>query len=351
MDVAVFLTILNGCNPASVPEPEKCEGIGPPVMAHADSSRNTSVSTWRFLVTDDGLYALGEGTSYGTEGPIYTTNDNGQTWSPFYAPVATRELAGNGNLLYALTSKSELWSRRAADKEWSLIRRDSPYAFLYGVILGRKGTTCITGAGEIIFLDQQGKMLEHFQAPSRSVFARSSFATPDEQQIIVEASPFTVFVFDIAHRKLMPWTEGLNPNLPDNLFGACKVAQHGNKYLLNYYDGIYVADGFSKPWRRLSKRVTQEDLFRGNFCRTLCSFDASTDRWLMADEAGIYLMQGQNQERRVWSQQGDECALIADIVPYAGRYYVSFIRLKPNVLGIALSGDLSDIEVLRFPEK
>ncbi len=317
------------------------------------------MTTWRFLVANDRLYAIGSGSSYGTEGPIYTTDDFGHTWTRLEAPKATCDLAGDGRVLYALTSTGDLWTKAPSDKAWSRLRRSSGNGYLYSVLVSRAGTICLAGSEEIVLLDSRGNLIERFPAPrgssadplSRTLFVRAFFATSDEEHIVIEANPFAVFVLDLTNRTLAGWTEEMNSEREDGLHGACRVAHHGNRFLMSSHDGIYVAEGLLKPWRKLlSMGGAYEELLRGNFCRAFSSIDASTDRWLMADGTGIYVMQGQKQGRRVWAEEEGDCHLVLDIIQYRGRYFVSFARLASDAIGIVLQADLSGVQTLRLAE-
>jgi hypothetical protein len=359
----VLVLFITACSSSGPPrEVSEPDGAGTTTQQQTmlTETEKGPVTTWRFVVANDRLYAIGSGSSYGTEGPIYTTDDFGDSWSRLDAPKATRDLAGDGRVLYALTSTCEVWSRAPGDKAWSHLRRGSGNGYLYSILVGKAGIICLTGIEEILLLDSRGKLIERLATPgrppadllSKTLFGRAFFADADEKQIVVEANPFTVFVVDLPNRTLVRWTDGMGSKSEGGVCGPCRVEHHGSGFLMNSHDGIYIAEGLLKPWRKvLSMGGDYESLLRGNFCRAFSSLDASTDRWLMADGAGIYAMQGSRQERKVWAEEEGDCHLVLDIQPFQGRYYVSFARLTGDTIGTVVPTNLSNVQTLHLTKQ
>ena len=312
---------------------------------------------YRFFATDGRIYALENGGGYGNEGPLYASDDVGQTWTKANTPDATCDLTGNGRESFALTSKGEIWNRVGNDEPWKLLKQGSSTAFgpreyLYHVSASKEGTVCVAANKELWLLDRSGKLVKRFSSPKSSAspgkerFLRAWFADADEQKLIVEASPFAVYVLDLPKQELISWTDGVKGEPPGGMHGPCRVIQHGDRYLMSTHDGVYIADGLLMPWRRLTQSVDLDDYLRQQFCRAFCSFDSAEDQWLMADGAGIHLMRGGKKLRTVFTDKPDEHDLIQDITLHEGRYFVSFYRLKEGVLGVVLSEDLSSWKTL-----
>ena len=335
--VATLLAVVAGCNWSTTPQKK----MG------------------RFFVTGGRLYVLLGNGSYGSEGDVYTTDDSGRTWTKADVPQSTCDLASNAQERFALTSKGEIWWKGAGEEAWTALKRGQSTMFgkqeyLYSILAAKDGTLCVATNEDLRIMDRNGKLLTRLPSPKwstapmdRELFCRVLFASDDEREVILETDPFSLYVVDLAKPKLQPWTDGIEGERPDGMYGACKVIRHGDGFLMSCHDGVYMADGVLKPWRRVSsKRTTPDDYLRQEYCRAFCSFDASKEQWLMADGSGIHLMEGGRKLRTVFEDKADDHDLIVDITPHDGKYFVSFARLKPGVLGVALSGDLSRCETL-----
>lgn len=314
------------------------------------------------MVAGGRMYALLSGGSYGSEGPIYTTEDSGRTWAKTNYPTATCDLTADGSSLFSLTSNGEIWTKPTGDDRWNVLKRRSAASlgqreYLYGILASTEGTLCVTAATELWLLDRNGNFLERLQSQKtsstplgRELFVRAWFASDDEKKIIVEANPYAVYVLDLPERTLTRWSEGVEIRHPDGMTGPARVIRHGDGFLMSTYDGVYEADGLQEPWHRVSKPMASNDGGAQMHCRAFCSFDPSSGQWLMADGVGIHVMQRGEKLRTVFTDGPDEHDLILDITPYDGRYFVSFARLKKDALGVVLAGDLSQWETLSLPE-
>lgn len=332
------------------------------VLGGCGWAQPSAITSSRFLVADGRLYARLSGGAYGTKGPLYATDDAGRTWIDAKAPKATYDLASNGEECVALTTAGEIWSKPARDGMWTLLKRSGSTEFgrpdyLYGVVVAKDGTLCVLEGEGIRLLDRTGHELKRFPARQgssspldRELYSRVWCSGPDEREAIVEASPFAVYVVDLPKRTLTRWTDGLSDRRPEGLYGPCRVVRHGDGFLAVNHDGVYIADGLLKPWRELWKPLVDDDDLGTAYCRALCTFDSSNDKWLLADDSGIHLMHRAKKLRTVFMDKVDEHDLILDIIPFEGRYFVSFARLKEGVLGIVLSGDLSHWETITIGE-
>jgi hypothetical protein len=322
------------------------------VLAGCGWSQPSPPKQSRFLVDDGRLYAL-------LDGDTYTTDDAGRTWIDATAPKATYDLTSNGQETFAITMTGEIWSKRGRDGMWTVLKRSGSTGFgqrqhLYSLVAAKDRTLCVLAEDGIRLLDRTGHELERLpgrQGSSspldRELYWRVRFAGPDQREAIVEASPFAVYVLGVSQRTLTRWTDGMSERRPPGLWGPCRVVRHGDGFLADNHDGVYVADGLLKPWRALWKPLVDDDGLGTADCRALCTFDSSNDQWLMADTSGIHLMHRAQKLRTVFVDKMDEHDLILDITPFEGRYFVSFARLKEGVLGIVLSGDLSHWETIR----
>src|SRR5579863_109329 len=163
---AIWLTLVAGCGFTTVPQQEACN----------------------FFVADGRLYALQSDASYGTEGPVYASDDGGQTWTKAKTPEATCALAASGGESFALTSKGEIWKRLAGDESWTLLKQGHSAAFasreyLYDVSVSKDGTVCVAACEELWLLDRSGQRTQRFGSPERSssplgreMFLRTCFA-------------------------------------------------------------------------------------------------------------------------------------------------------------------------------
>ncbi len=286
------------------------------VLAGCGWSHPGAPTTSRFLVADGRLYGLLGGGAYGTKGPLYTTDDAGRTWIDAKAPRATYDLTSNGQESFALTTAGEIWSKPDRDGKWALLKRYVPTEFgqpehLYSVAAAKDGTLCVLAREGVRLLDRTGHELVRLPARQessspldRELYHRVRFAGPDEREAIVEASPFAVYVLGLPKRTLTRWTEGMSESRPEGLYGPCLVVRHGDGFLAANHDGVYVADGLLKPWHSLWKPLVGDDDLRTADCRALCTFDASNDQWLMADDSGIHLMHREETAISLCGQNG-----------------------------------------------
>ncbi|HEX5446777.1 MAG TPA: hypothetical protein VFW87_23365 [Pirellulales bacterium] len=257
----------------------------------------------------------------------------------------------------------EIWKKPAEGDRWSILKRRSGAGlgqreYLYHILASKNGTLCVTAAAEILLLDRNGADLQRVKPPHQSsttlrreLFFRAQFAADEEAKIIVEANPYTVYVLDLRKGALTRWNDGVETLPPDGMAGPARIVPHGDGFLMSTYDGVYVADGVLEPWRRISKPTEPDDYVAQKYCRAFCSMDAPTNQWLMADGAGIHVMQEGEKMRTVFVDKPDQHDLVLDITPFGGNYFISFARLKGDTLGVRLAGDLSHWESLSLAEK
>jgi hypothetical protein len=303
--------------------------------------------TWRFVTANDRLFAIEEGNGYGTERSVHTSDDLGESWRPFDAPARTHSLAGDGHELFALTSTGEIWRRGDDRQPWTVIKRGARREYLYGILASSAGKLIVTEMDAVTIYDRDGTVLHRFASPNNSAgplererFVDSQLADADERHVIVEANPYALYVIDLDEAKLVPWAEGLDARPPQGLHGPCRVCRHGDRYLLRSHDGIHVADGLLQPWRPLVQ--PSGGFMTAGPYRSLLSFDADRDQWLLADNRGIQLMRGGQEVKTVFADRPDPHDLIQQITPYRDEFFVSFYRLKDGCVGVRLAGDLSD---------
>src|SRR3954471_913401 len=117
--------------------------------------------SYRFQVANRRLYAIETGSSYGAEGPVYTTDYVGNTWRQIEFPANTYLLSGNGTDLFALTSDGTVWRGSQEGKPWtSVISLDGKYH--YSILADNGGGFLVGGLNELTWHDKDGKLLRRF---------------------------------------------------------------------------------------------------------------------------------------------------------------------------------------------
>lgn len=257
------------------------------------------------------LYVIEIDNAFGTVPAVYAIDGTGVVRIETDVPGNTISLAAGGGELFALTSNGEVYRRPLDGHDWTRIRRGTASAFtqpeyLYSILASSDGTIYLTGIANILVLDRAGVLQKTISTPEPFVnvldsvgFVRAAFATDDERQIVIEATPYHVYVLDATTHQLKPWMDGIEGR-PEFVHGPGRVVRHGDQFLMHVHDGLYVADGLLQPWRRKLVAEKPEDLVANQYCRGFCSLDAADDRWLMADGAGIHVMQGAKRLQTVY---------------------------------------------------
>jgi hypothetical protein len=317
--------------------------------------RNTTDTTFRFVVANDRLFAIQGGSSYGTEAAVYTTDDGGRTWREFDAPAKTLTLGGNGNVLLSLTSRNEVWRLSSDNSEWERLA-SLPGTHHYSILVDNSGDFLIGGINELTWHDQSGELLRKFAVnrprDEHILFGDATFVDDAQDRVLVQANPFSVYLLTIASGEMELWTSELSPVLSE-YSGTDRVQRFGKGYLVAGYDGVYVADGLNKPSQKIHEFRRVGNL-NDEFCRDIAS-GSEADQWLLATNEGIRLFRGTQLVRTVFSDSNgdlpnqDDHDLILQVVPFDGAYFVSFARLKNRAIGVRLSGDVERWEAMRLP--
>ena len=303
----------------------------------------SSEEHYSFIVANDQLFAVRHGGYYGTESGVFTTSDDGQTWAAFNAPAKTLTLCGHEGVLFALTSKAELFRKPEGSSTWTRIWSGTARRHTYDVDCAPSGELYVTSAEGIIVLSPDGAVVREYAAPRETLYVGAFFA--DDRHLVVSCNPFRCAVVDTVAGTLRDWNEGFSPLADDGLRGPCDIKQHGTRFLAGQRDGIYISDGLMKPWSILNDEIRHEGL-KNEFCRDLCTLDGS-DQWLVATGSGIHLMKGSEKQHTVFEDVKDDHGLILRITPYRSNYFVSFARLN-NSIGVRLDGDLESWHTMRL---
>ncbi|MCA9100625.1 MAG: hypothetical protein KDA63_05735 [Planctomycetales bacterium] len=305
--------------------------------------------TYRFVVASDHLYAIEEGTFYGSEQAVYATNDLAEHWNKIGAPHKTCALAGNESSIFALTSLGGVSRTRVGSDSWTQIKPGKGQSeYLYHICADSTGRIATIGAEVITVYDEDGTVAQTFHSDTSSgLFVSAFFSGHDERFLIVEANPFSVFVVDLKTNKIKSWEDGFESPPPPELRGPSRVRPHGDRFLASLHDGIYVSSGMFKPWQKLSGDFKHEDsVLGGSFCRDLVSHNAEADEWLIATNSGIQLMKESSQVRTVFVDKRDDHELILGVTPFEDCYFVSFARLRNGCIGVRIAKDLSSSQAL-----
>jgi hypothetical protein len=155
---------------------------------------------------------------------------------------------------------------------------------------------------------------------------------------------------------MTPWTDGLRPTRIGHS-GSGKIRPYGKGFLLDHTDGVFDAPAFRQPWRILTTEFQLTDALDSELCRDLVSYDPASQRWLLASNSGIHLIEGSRVVRTVFTdsathhENGDDHDLILQIVPFREYFFVSFARLKNNAIGVRLEHDLAHWKTIRNTPK
>jgi hypothetical protein len=309
--------------------------------------------TYRFVVANDRLFAIEQGSSYGTEQAVYTTDDLGDDWTAIDAPHRTCALAGNGRDIFALTSRGGIWCRRFEANSWTEIKPGTGRSeYLYSIAADSSGRIATTGPDAVTLYDNGGTVLHRFSSDVASdLFVNAFFCGDKDEYLVVESNPFSVFVVDLQAENMQRWNDGFESAPPTGLSGPCRVRPHGDQFLASRHDGVYVASGLLQPWQKLSEEIRHDDYLGGGFCRDLVSHEASTDAWLVAKDSGIHVMKGSSQEETLFDDSEDDHDLILSITPFRKHYFVSFARLRNGCVGARISRDLSSWQALYLRQR
>ena len=308
---------------------------------------------YRFVVANDRLFAIEQGTSYGTERAVYATDDLGEHWTAIDAPRKTCALAGNGTGIFALTSRGGIWRKGLNSNSWGQIKPETGRSeYLYSIAVDSGERIATTGKDAVTLYDTGGTVLHRFSSDTPTdLFVNAFFCGEGDEFLVVEANPFKIFVVDLQAGQMRRWNEGLESGPPTGLSGSCRVRPHGDRFLASRYDGIYLAAGLLEPWQKLSGEIRHDDYLGGNFCRDLVSHDAQADAWLVAKNTGIHLMTASTEGETVFADAEDDHDLILAMAPFQQHYFVSFARLRDGCVGVRISEDLSNWQPLYLSEK
>lgn len=300
--------------------------------------------SYRFVVANAQLFAIANRHAYGTEQGVLVSADLGGSWLPFSAPDKTRNLCGDGNTLFALTSKGEVWRKPASGSDWTRFwSSHGSYRRTYDIDIGPAGQLFITACDAIVVVNDQGKVTHEYSTSGDEFFVRSSIV--GDQHLIIECNPFAIAVLDTEQHRVIPWNDGFSTLLDDGLTGPCRVRRHGTRFLASRADGVYVADRILQPWNMLTDEFRLEGL-NSEFCRDLASLDADHDRWLIATDSGIHIMNGSVRGRTVFEDTDDDHNLILTMTEFKNSFFISFARLR-NAMGVRLPKDLSQWQTTR----
>lgn len=304
---------------------------------------------YRFDVANGTLFAIESvDGSYGSERAVYVTYDSGETWEPFEAPAKTVDLAGNGWSLYALTSDGDLWGHHGDPRGWHVINDDARARdYLYSLDVDSSFRIVTAGKDAVTLYDPEGNLLAKYTSESdRSGFLSARFFGDDEQILLVEGTPFLLYVIDLQSRDMKLWNEGFRIAPPEGMSGPAQVREYGDGFLASTYDGIYFSPGLLEPWEPLTEELDLSKYVAGYFCRDLASHHPEQDEWLMARNAGIYLMHESTEEELIYEDVADDLDLIDAITAFEDHYFVSFHRHQKGKMGVRIGQDLKDVKVL-----
>jgi hypothetical protein len=323
------------------------------VAASVGCGQQEPPAMYRFAVANDRLFAIEQGTSYGTERAVYATDDLGDRWTVVDAPRKTCALAGNGTGLFARTSLGGIWRKGLNSNSWTRVKPETGRSeYLYSIAVDSRNRIATAGKDLVTLYNTDGAVLHGFNSDSPTdLFVNALFSGEDDEFLIVEANPFKIFVVDLRAGQMQRWDEGFESAPPVGLSGACRIRLHGDRFLASRHDGIYFAAGLLEPWQKLSSEIRHDDYLGGNFCRDLVSHDAETDAWLVAKNSGIHLMKATTQGETVFADVEDDHDLILAITPFRQYYFVSFARLSNDCVGVRISEDLSRWQSLYLSEK
>lgn len=303
---------------------------------------------YRFDVANDTLFAIASNPSSLAQIAVYQSDDLGETWMLSDVPAETRDLAGNGHDLYALTSNSDIWVLGEGSTGWQVFNDEARASdYLYKIDVDTSGRVVSGGKDGLRLYDQEGRVTSKYDSEDRwHILGNARFLSGDEQILLAEADPFQLYVIDLRTQEQILWTEGFRTSPPEGLHGPCRVREHGDGFLVSTYDGIYFAPGLLEPWQPLTQELDLSKYFAGYFCRDLTSHYPEQDEWLMARNAGIYLMHESTEEELIYEDVADDLDLIDAITPYRDHYFVSFNRHQNGLMGVRISQDLKEVKVL-----
>ena len=307
--------------------------------------------SYRFEIANNQLFAIeSSGGGYGTESGVLTTVDAGDSWKRFSESAHTFAISGNGSELLALTTNSQVWRQTKLDASWSLVAT-LPDRYNYSLLVDRAGRFLVGGNDVAVWYAQDGTVLHRFTA-SPAQFGPAYFVGDDQQQVLIEANAYSVFVLDLATGNISPWSKGLQPT-PANHRGPGNLRPFGNRYLLSRMDGVFEADGLSNEWRLITDQFAITEALDTELCRDLIEHDPKSKQWLVASNAGVHLMEGDKLVRTVLPDSAtappasDDTDLILQIVPFQDYYFISFARLKNGEVGVRLNRDLTKWKTMR----
>jgi hypothetical protein len=314
---------------------------------------------YRFVAANDRLFAIEMGSGYGTEVAVYVTDDVGDTWRRTDFPAKTLSIAGNGVELFALTSDGMVWCQSQDERPWTLVTSlDGDHQ--YSLLADKQGRFLVSGINRLTWHAEDGEVLREFEVDRINgvnvLFGDAQFISKDEQRVVVEANPDSVFVVELQEGTLSAWSDGL-PEVPTNVGGIGHVRPFGSRFLLGRGDGVFQAASLGEPWRLLTSEFRITDALDTELCRDLIVYDPQDQQWLIATNAGIHLMEGKRILRTVFRDTttnhatADDHGLIMQIVPFRGYFFVSFVRLKNNAMGVRLNHSLDDWQTMRNTAK
>lgn len=319
-------------------------------------TRSVQLPWYRFIAANNQLFAIEIADAYGTEQGVYVTRDLGATWDVVESPSKVCALAGNGERLVVATSTGEVWHKKTDDMNWTKLWRSGvAHPYYYCVLLSKSGDTFVVGKDSVLWINSLGKLVHEFSKPAplsdhEELLFNATFANDEEKQLIIEASPFAIYVLDLESRKLSPWTD-VEGGTPSNLDGPGRVRPLGSQFLLSHPSGVHISNGLLEQWKMLNPAIRKDDTIGGNFCRDLFSHSSAPEQWIVATNAGVHLMDGADEVRTIYTDKPGDHYLIREFTQHEGHYFVSFARLTNDCMGIRLSPDLSIWHPVRMVRK
>ncbi len=290
---------------------------------------------YHFFVVNNKLFALRDKGSYGTGAGLISTEDEGVTWSDYDAPEKTRVMCGRNDDFFALTSNAEVYKKISNSDGWEQIWADQSYRYTYDIACMDNGDIYVIALDTVIAISPSGEIIHKYHLNHETACHKALVV--DERYLILSCSPYRLVVVDVAKLRLINWGDGLVEAPDDGHTGPIRVRKHGDKFLACTRDGVYIANRLMGEWKILTDEFRVEGL-RQIFCRDLESIN-SKDQWLVADGAGVHLMEAGKKRDLVFPDEYSEHSLILGITFFKSSYFVSFARLNGSI-GVKISNDL-----------